>query len=143
RIPFLTPIFVASNIVTGTPSSINNGVTTLLTFNTLDYNHNNGATGTSPSYNGYTISEDGVYVIDFSADMRNTSGNNHGEQLLMVYLNGTRTVVRGIQRKFQFGGISNLCTMRLSVGDKLDFRVYSNGSNYQIYNTYVSIFQTL
>lgn len=143
KIPFLTPIFVASNVISGIPASNNNGATTQLTFNTLDYNHNNGATGTSPNYNGYVISENGVYVIDFSADIRNTSGNNHGEQLFMVYLNGSRTVVRGIQRKFQFGGISNLCTLRLSAGDRLDFYVYSNGTNYRIYNTYVSIFQTL
>jgi len=143
KIPFLTPVFVASNIISGTPASVNNGATTQLTFNTLDYNLNNGATGTSPNYDGYTIAEDGVYVVDFSADIRNTSGNNHGEQLFMVYLNGSRIVVRGIQRKFQFGGISNLCTLKLSVGDRLDFRVYSNGANYRIYNTYVSIFQTL
>ncbi|MBV8326518.1 hypothetical protein [Chryseobacterium sp.] len=142
EIPFLAPMFVASNIISGTPPSQNAGTTVVLTFNRLDYNFQNGATGTSPDYNGYTIQEDGVYSISFAADMRNTAGDANGEQIIFVRKNGANICAYGMQRKFQFGGISNDCTSSLAAGDVISFTARSTGAAYQIYNTNVSIYQS-
>lgn len=142
EIPFLAPMFVASNIVTGTPPSQSAGATVELTFNKLDYNFQNGATGTDPNYNGYTIQDDGVYSISFSVAMRNTTGDANGEEVIFVRRNGTNICAYGMQRKFQFGGISNDCTYGLSAGDVISFAARSTGAAYQIYNTNVSIYQS-
>jgi len=142
EIPFLIPIFVASRITSGTPASNNAGTTVPLTFNKLDYNFQNGATGSDPNYTGYTIQSDGVYSISFAAEMRNTSGDANGEQVLFVKRNGTIICAYGMQRKFQFGGISNDCTSTLSQNDQITFEVRSTGAAYQIYNTNVAIYQS-
>ncbi|RXM53226.1 MULTISPECIES: hypothetical protein [unclassified Chryseobacterium] len=142
EIPFLAPMFVASNIVTGAPASQTAGSTVTLTFNKLDYNFQNGATGTAPNYGGYTIQEDGVYSISFAADIRNTTGDTNGEQVIFVRRNGANICAYGMQRKFQFGGISNDCTYSLSTGDVISFTARSTGAAYQIYNTNVSIYQS-
>ncbi|WP_353145553.1 hypothetical protein [Chryseobacterium sp.] len=142
EIPFLAPMFIASDIVTGTPATQNAGTTVGLTFNKLDFNYQNGATGTSPAYDGYTIQEDGVYSVSFAADVRNVSGDANGEQVIFVRRNGTTICAYGMQRKFQFGGISNDCTSSLSTGDVISFTVRSTGANFRIYNTNVSIYQS-
>ena len=142
EIPFLAPMFVASNLVTGVPATQNADSTVLLSFNKLDYNFQNGVTGTAPDYDGYTIPEDGVYSISFAVDMRNASGDANGEQVVFVRRNGTNICAYGMQRKFQFGGISNDCTSSLSAGDIISFTARSTGAAYQIYNTNVSIYQS-
>ncbi|MDR2275807.1 MAG: hypothetical protein LBF27_33170 [Sphingobacterium sp.] len=142
QIPFLSPMFVASNIVSSNPSPINNGITVPLTFNKLDFNYNNGATGTAPEYKGFIIQEDGIYTITFSAEIRNTSGDSHGEQIFFIRSNNVNVCHYGMERKFQFGGISNNCTIPLSQGDEVNFAIRSTGSAYQIYNTNVSIYQS-
>ncbi|MEG1312749.1 MAG: hypothetical protein RSD40_00370 [Bacilli bacterium] len=144
EIPFLIPIFVASNIVadTETPVERSAGATTVLTFDKLDYNAQNGVTGIAPDYTGYTIQEDGIYSISFAVDVRNASGDADGEQIFFVKKNGTTVCDYGMQRKFQFGGISNNCTELFAQGDDITFEVRSTGSSYRIYNTNVAIYQS-
>jgi len=141
KVPFLRPMFVGHRIESGTPVTQANATTVTMTFNELDYNYNNGATGATPDYNGYTIQEDGYYILNFSCDLQNVSGNNHGDQVVLVNRNGMRVAGRGINRMFQYGGVCNLCVLELSAGDHIEFRVYSNGSDYRIYSLFASIFK--
>lgn len=141
KVPFLRPMFVGHRSVTGTPATQANATTVKMTFNQLDYNYNNGATGTSPDYNGYTIQEDGYYILNFSCDLQNVSGDNHGDQVVLVNRNGTRAAGRGINRMFQYGGVCNICVLELNAGDLIEFNVYSNGSDYRIYSLFASIFK--
>ncbi len=141
KVPFLRPMFVGHYIVSGTPPTQANATTVTMTFNELDYNFNNGATGANPNYNGYTIQEDGYYILNFSCDLQNVSGNNHGNQVVLVNRNGTRVAGRGINRMFQYGGVCNLCVLELNAGDHIEFRVYSSGADYRIYNLFASIFK--
>lgn len=137
KIPFITPVFAASNIATS--ASITAGTTTSLTFNTLYQNLPTGVQGSAGAYTGYTIQENGRYVISYTVDTRNTAGDTNGSSALFVQKNGTTACTYAMERDYQFAGLSSTCTLELSVGDIITFSVQSNGANYQIGNTNVSI----
>lgn len=141
KIPFITPVFAASNIAIS--SSITAGATTNLTFNTLYQNLPAGAQGPTGSYTGYTIQQAGMYVISYAVDTRNTSGDTNGNTFVTVQKNGATVCTYGMERDYQFAGISSTCAVSLSIGDLISFMVQSNGANYQIANTNVSISQIL
>lgn len=141
KIPFITPVFAASNI--GISASITAGTSTSLTFNTLYQNVPAGAQGTAGAYTGYTIQQTGRYVISYAVDTRNTTGDTNGNSFVTVQKNGATVCTYGMERDYQFAGISSTCALGLSSGDVIGFMVQSNGANYQIANTNVSIAKIL
>lgn len=141
KIPFIIPVFAASNI--GISSSIPAGTNTGLTFNTLHHNLPTGAQGTVGDYTGYSIQQTGRYVISYAIDTRNTTGDANGTAFVTVQKNGAAVCKYGMERSYQFTGISSTCSLQLSTGDVINFLVQSNGANYQIANTNVSISKVL
>ncbi|MDH6250619.1 hypothetical protein M2347_000346 [Chryseobacterium sp. H1D6B] len=141
KIPFITPVFAASNI--GTSSSITAGTNTSLTFNTLYQNLPAGAQGAAGAYTGYTIQQTGMYVVSYAVDTRNTAGDVNGNTFVTVQKNGATVCTYGMERDYQFAGISSTCALGLSTGDVIRFMVQSNGADYQIANTNVSISKIL
>ncbi|PWN70450.1 hypothetical protein C1631_010785 [Chryseobacterium phosphatilyticum] len=141
KIPFITPVFAASNIATS--ASITAGTTTSLTFNTLFKNVPTGVQGPAGAYTGYQIQENGMYVITYTADTRNTAGDAGGSSALFVQKNGTTVCTYAMERDYQFAGLSSTCTLSLVTSDIITFSVQSNGANYQIANTNVSISKIL
>ncbi|AZA84938.1 hypothetical protein C1637_21910 [Chryseobacterium lactis] len=141
KIPFITPVFAASNIATS--SSITAGTTTNLTFNSLYQNIPIGAQGPAGAYTGYSIKENGMYVITYTVDTRNTAGDVGGSSALFVQKNGATVCTYAMERDYQFAGLSSTCTLGFVVGDVISFSVQSNGANYQIGNTNVSISKIL
>ncbi|MBV8328705.1 hypothetical protein [Chryseobacterium sp.] len=141
KIPFITPVFAASNIATS--SSITAGTTTNLTFNTLYQNLPVGAQGPASNYTGYTIQENGRYVISYTADTRNTTGDANGSSAFFVQKNGAMVCTYAMERDYQFAGLSSTCTLGLVAGDQITFSIQSNGADYQIANTNVSISKIL
>ncbi|QIX81909.1 hypothetical protein H3Z85_02455 [Chryseobacterium indologenes] len=141
KIPFITPVFAASNIATS--SSIAGGTTTGLTFNTLFKNLPAGVQGPAGAYTGYQIKENGMYVITYNVDTRNTTGDINGSSALFVQKNGATVCTYAMERDYQFAGLSSTCTLELVIGDTISFSVQSNGTNYQIGNTNVSISKIL
>nr|WP_315026582.1 hypothetical protein [uncultured Chryseobacterium sp.] len=141
KIPFITPVFAASNIATS--GSITGGTTTNLTFNSLFKNLPIGVQGPAGAYTGYQIQENGMYVITYTADTRNTTGDTGGSSALFVQKNGTTVCTYAMERDYQFAGLSSTCTLSLVSGDTMTFSVQSNGANYQIANTNVSISKIL
>jgi hypothetical protein len=141
KIPFITPVFAASNM--GISSSIIAGTTTNLTFNTLYQNLPPGAQGIPGAYTGYTIQQTGMYVISYVVNTRNTTGDANGNLFVTVQKNGATVCTYGAERDYQFAGVSSTCALGLSTGDVISFMTQSNGANYQIANTNVSISKIL
>ncbi|ANF51881.1 hypothetical protein A0O34_15785 [Chryseobacterium glaciei] len=137
KIPFITPVFAASNI--GTSASIAANTITNLTFNTLYQNSPAGAQGAAGVFTGYTIQKAGGYVISYAVDIRNTSGDIDSGALVFVQKNGNNVCTYGTDKRYQFGGVSSTCTLRLALGDVITFRAQSSNTAYQIANTNVSI----
>jgi len=136
KIPFITPVFAASNIAAS--GSIVAGTITNLTFNTLDKDFPAGAQG-SPAYTGYRVQTAGGYVISFNVDVRNVSGDTNGGAMVYVQKNGVNICSYGTDKRYQFGGVSSTCSVKLVANDLITFRVQSSNAAYQITNPNVSI----
>lgn len=136
KIPFITPVFAASNIAAS--GSIAGGTITNLTFNTLDKDFPAGAQG-GPAYTGYRVQTAGGYVISFNVDLRNVSGDTNGGAMVYVQKNGVNICSYGTDKRYQFGGVSSTCSVKLVANDLITFRVQSSNAAYQITNPNVSI----
>ncbi|CAD0218253.1 hypothetical protein [Chryseobacterium sp. JV274] len=137
KIPFITPVFVASNIAAS--GSIAAGTITNLTFNTLYKDSPSGVQGSSPTYTGYRIQSAGGYVISFNVDLRNVTGDTNGGTMVYVQKNGVNLCTYGADKRYQFGGVSSTCSVKLAANDLITFRVQSSNAAYQITNPNVSI----
>lgn len=137
KIPFITPVFAASNIATS--GNIVAGTITNLTFNTLYQNNPPGAVGPPTAYSGYVVQQAGGYVISHNIDLRNTSGDTLTGTMVYVFKNGTSICTYGTSKYYQYGGISSTCTVKLAANDVITFRAQSSDVNYQITNPNVSI----
>ncbi len=84
-----------------------------------------------------------MYVITYNVDTRNTTGDINGSSALFVQKNGATVCTYAMERDYQFAGLSSTCTLELVIGDTISFSVQSNGTNYQIGNTNVSISKIL
>ncbi|CAD0224623.1 hypothetical protein [Chryseobacterium sp. JV274] len=136
KIPFIIPVFAASNMAAS--GSIAAGTITNLTFNTLYKDSPAGAQG-GPAYTGYRVQTAGGYVISFNVDVRNVSGDTNGGAMVYIQRNGVNICTYGTDKRYQFGGVSSSCSIKLAVNDLITFRVQSSNAAYQITNPNVSI----
>ncbi|SDQ67459.1 hypothetical protein SAMN05421664_2112 [Chryseobacterium soldanellicola] len=137
KIPFITPVFAASNMATA--GSFAAGSISNITFNTLYKDFPTGVQGPAGGYTGYMIQKAGGYVISYTVDIRNASGDTNTGTIIYVQKNGTTACSYGTEKNYQFGGVSSTCTLNLAAGDVISFRAQSSNASYNIVNPNVSI----
>ncbi|KFF20101.1 hypothetical protein [Chryseobacterium sp. JM1] len=136
NIPFINAVFAASKIAIS--STITAGSTQNLTFNILHRNNPLGAVGTVGTYTGYTIQQNGRYVITYATEVR-TATTAAGDTIFRILKNGIVVNTSANTRLNLFSGASNSYSTDLSLGDVISFQITVTGSDYQIVNPNVSI----